>query len=117
MPHEPAAYLADIIDACTAIEDVLKGLTLADYVRARAVRSAVEREFIIIGEPVKNLGRIAPDLFAAIPESRRIIGFRNVLTHDYAGVDDESVFEYARVDIVELRRVCAALLERAGGEG
>jgi uncharacterized protein YutE (UPF0331/DUF86 family) len=43
-----------------------------------------------------------------------IIGFRNVLTHDYAGVDDESVFDYARTDIVELRRICKALLERGG---
>ena len=60
------------------------------------------------------IGRIAPELFASIPESRRIIGFRNVLTHDYAGVDDESVFEYARTDIEELRRVCATLLEQAG---
>jgi uncharacterized protein with HEPN domain len=115
MRHDPAAYLADIIDACTAIEEVLAGLGLADYLQARAVRSAVEREFIIIGEAVRTLGRIAPDLFAAIPESRRIIGFRNVLTHDYAGVDDESVFEYARTDILELRRICSALLEKADG--
>jgi uncharacterized protein YutE (UPF0331/DUF86 family) len=47
-------------------------------------------------------------------QSRRIIGFRNVLTHDYAGVDDESVFGYARADIVELRRVCTVLLDKAG---
>lgn len=115
MRHEPAAYLADIIDACAAIEAVLAGLGLADYLELRSVRSAVEREFIIIGEAVRRLGQIAPDLFAAIPESRRIIGFRNVLTHDYAGVDDESVFEYARTDIVELRRVCSTLLKKAGG--
>jgi uncharacterized protein with HEPN domain len=114
MRHEPAAYLADIVDACTAIEAVLAGLSLENYLERRPVRSAVEREFIIIGEAVRRLGQIAPELFAAIPDSRRIIGFRNVLTHDYAGVDDESVFEYARTDIVELRRVSTSLLEKAG---
>lgn len=114
MPHEPAAYLADIIEACAAIEEVLAGLTLAHYLERRSVRSAVEREFIIIGEAVRRLGQVAPDLFAAIPETRRIIGFRNVLTHDYAGIDDESVFEYARTDILELRRICTALLKRTG---
>jgi len=114
MRHDPAAYLVDIIDACAAIEAVLAGLTLADYLERRSVRSAVEREFIIIGEAVRRLGEIAPVLFASIPEARRIIGFRNVLTHDYAGVDDESVFDYARTDIVELRRVCGELLDKAG---
>lgn len=81
----------------------------------RSIRPAVEREFIIIGEAVKGLRRVAPDLAEAIPESRRIVGFRNVLTHDCAGVGDDSVFEYARTDMPEARRVCVALVEKAGG--
>ncbi len=115
MQHNPAAYLADVIEACAAIEDLLRSVSYTDYLKTRAVRSAVEREFIIIGEAVKSLGRVAPELFAAIPESRRIIGFRNVLTHDYAGVDDESVFGSARKDIPELKRICIALLEKVDG--
>jgi len=41
-----------------------------------------------------------------------IVGFRNVLTHDYAAVDDETVFDVARDDIPVLRSECESLLER-----
>jgi uncharacterized protein with HEPN domain len=41
-----------------------------------------------------------------------VVGFRNVLTHDYAAVDDETVFGVTRDDIPVLRSECVALLER-----
>jgi len=44
-----------------------------------------------------------------------IVGFRNVLTHDYAAVDDETVFGVATDDLPALREECAGLLERFGG--
>ncbi|MBE0418145.1 MAG: DUF86 domain-containing protein, partial [Coriobacteriia bacterium] len=36
--------------------------------------------------------------------SRRIIDFRNRLTHEYPTVDDELVWALAKVDMVVLRR-------------
>jgi uncharacterized protein with HEPN domain len=47
------------------------------------IRSAVEHEFITIGEALKVLSFRDPQLFAAIPEGRQIIDFRNLLTHEY----------------------------------
>ena len=52
MPHSVAVYLADILDACEAIESVLAGVDLDSYLEQRSIRSSVEREFIIIGEEV-----------------------------------------------------------------
>jgi uncharacterized protein with HEPN domain len=75
---------------------------------------AVEREFIIIGEAISVLRRIAPDDVNGISHARMIVGFRNVLAHDYAAVDDETVFGLAQSDMPELRRECAILLERTG---
>jgi len=40
-----------------------------------------------------------------------VVGFRNVLTHDYAAVDDETVFGVTRDDIPVLRSECVTLLE------
>jgi uncharacterized protein with HEPN domain len=114
MPRSAVAYLSDILDASDAIRDVLSGVDLASYQDARAIRSAVEREFIIIGEAVSSLGRVAPDMLEGIPHARMIVGFRNLLTHDYAAVDDETVYALAQSDLPELRRACAALLERTG---
>jgi len=114
MPRSAAAYLSDIVEACNAVEEVLRGVSLADYLDARAIRSAVEREFITIGEAVKVLSRVAPDVYEGISEARLIVGLRNVLTHDYAAVDDESVFGLANEELGVLRSECAALLERFG---
>lgn len=50
------------------------------------IRSAVEREFITIGEALKVLSVREPQLFASIPEGRQIIDFRNLLTHEYLNV-------------------------------
>jgi len=50
MPRDASAYLRDIIEACESIESILVGVDLDEYVASREKRSAVEREFIIIGE-------------------------------------------------------------------
>lgn len=114
MPHSVAAYLADIIDACDAIHDALDGVDLTTYVDTRLVRSSVEREFILIGEAVTAIGRTSPELLDGISHVRMIVGFRNVLTHDYAAVDDETVLGVAESDVPRLRAECATLLERLG---
>ena len=45
------------------------------------LRSAVERQFEIIGEAFTGLRRVDPSLAATIPDLPRIVAFRNVLIH------------------------------------
>lgn len=61
MPRSVAAYLADILDACDAIDAVLAGVDLDAYLEQRSIRSSVEREFIIIGEASLVSGALAPN--------------------------------------------------------
>ena len=61
----------------------------------REKRSAVEREFIVIGEAVSMLAKFWPDRFRRLSDGRKVIGFRNILTHNYASVDHETVYETA----------------------
>lgn len=103
MQRDAHAYLADIVESCNAIDSAIAGMELDDYLESRLVRSSVEREFTIIGEAVLALSRKAPEVFAAITGSRRVIDFRNRLTHEYPTVDDELVWALAKVDMVVLR--------------
>ena len=113
MPRDRRAYLADILDACEAIAAAVEGLDLAEYQRKRLIRSSVEREFIIIGEAVAALARIDAATFDAITRARRIVDFRNQLTHAYATVDDALVWAIVENDVPVLKRECTALLRSA----
>jgi hypothetical protein len=73
MQRDDRAYLNDIVEACAAIESALSGLDLAAYRADRLVRSAVEREFTIVGEAVAVLSRVAPQVVAQITQARRIV--------------------------------------------
>jgi uncharacterized protein with HEPN domain len=114
MPRSAAAYLADIVEAGEAIEAVLRDVDLVKYQSERPIRSAVEREFIIIGEAVASLARIDPVRAAGVSHARLIVGLRNQLTHDYASIDDETILAIAEHDVPVLRRECAELLRTLG---
>jgi uncharacterized protein with HEPN domain len=114
MPRSTSAYLADIVDACDAVAEALAGVDLEAYCARRLIRSAVEREFTVIGEAIGVLGRRDPALAARISHARLIVGFRNRLVHEYPQIDDEAVYSIAERDAPVLRAECAALLGQAG---
>jgi uncharacterized protein with HEPN domain len=112
MQREPRAYLADILECCEAISTALYGMQIEDYLSNRLVRSSVEREFTIIGEAVLALSYKAPDILESITNARRIVDFRNRLTHEYPSVDDELVWALAKIDLQVLKRECAGLVSQ-----
>lgn len=103
MPRDERAYLADIIESCDAIAVAVSGLGLEDYETSRLVRSSVEREFIIIGEAMMALSRVVPKTFDSITRARRIVDFRNQLTHEYPTVDNALVWAIIEHDVPLLR--------------
>jgi uncharacterized protein with HEPN domain len=113
MPRSTAAYLADIVDACDGLAEVLAGVNLDTYRARRAVRTSVEREFTIIGEAIGVLSRRDPALAARISHARLIVGFRNRLVHEYPQIDDEAVYAIAQRDAPVLRAEYAALHDEA----
>ncbi|MFC1544218.1 DUF86 domain-containing protein [Gemmatimonadota bacterium] len=110
MPRDARAYLADIIEASRAIQDATVGSDLEAYGQNRLLRSAVEREFIIIGEALNALSRVAPSSFETITHARRIVDFRNKLTHEYPSVDSALVWAIVETDIPLLLKQSGELL-------
>jgi len=92
MRRESKKFLFDIDEACPAVRDFTEGKTLEDYGRDLLLRSAVERQFEIIGEALNRLHRIDPHTAEQIPEFQRIIAFRNILIHDYAAIQNDTVW-------------------------
>lgn len=80
--------LLDVLTAGEAIQGFVAGRDLASFRTDLQLRSAVERQFEIIGEALTRLRRDDPAAVQGISESEKIIGFRNVLAHGYDVIDD-----------------------------
>ena len=55
--------------------------TFADYEQNLMLRSAVERQFEIIGEALHQAEVDDPEVTDRLPELRRIVGMRNPIIH------------------------------------
>jgi uncharacterized protein with HEPN domain len=108
-----AKYLWDVQRAGGRIIRFTRGRAYDDYIGDDMVCSAVERQFEIIGEAFVQLRRQAPDVAALIPEMPQIIGFRNVLAHNYDGVDYKEVWNTIVNDLPRLLEVVGNLLQQA----
>ncbi|MBT0651686.1 HepT-like ribonuclease domain-containing protein [Geomobilimonas luticola] len=91
-------YSQDILDAGAAIQSYVQGITFAEFVRDRMRYSAVIREFEIIGEAVGKLSATLKDRYPDIPW-QDIKDFRNLLAHEYFGVDLEIVWNTIHNDL------------------
>ena len=114
MQRDPRAYLNDILEAGMAIREAVSGQDESTYGANRLIRSAVEREFTIIGEALNVIAKRAPEVFAAIPEARQIIDFRNLLTHEYIKVSDRIVWGAIQTDLPKLMTHCRTLITELG---
>src|SRR5438128_268257 len=89
MPPEVSKLFWDMRDAAARIAKFTAGRTYEDYLSDDMLRSAVERQFEIIGEAMTRLIKADPDIAARISDYRKISGFRNALIHGYDSIDHE----------------------------
>lgn len=102
-------YLLDIKDSGNAILEYVKDLDFESFMRERKTYMAVIKEFEIIGEAVSKL----PNNFKKKYKNIRwqdIKDFRNILTHEYFGVDLEIVWKVIKEDLPELMSVINIIL-------
>jgi len=110
MPRDPRAYLWDARRAIALVIEFVADRSWTEYDDDALLRSAVERQFEIVGEALNQLRRAAPDLGARVPDLPRIVAFRNLLIHGYAAIDDRLVWEVATERTATLLAVLDDLL-------
>ena len=110
MKHDSRAYLHDIISAAESIQTFIAGKSYDDYIDDLLTRSAIERQFEIIGEALIRISRHDSDIATQIPNLRDIIDFRNVLAHRYDVVDNEIVWDIITNHLPGLIENCRNIL-------
>ena len=110
MPPEAKKYLFDMQNAAAHIVRFTAGISLETYKSDVMLRSAVERQFQIVGEALFQLSRRFPEITRQVTDHRAIISFRHVLVHGYDSVRDEIVWGVIENDLPQLQRELIALV-------
>ena len=112
MRLECKKYLFDFERAAGLVRDFTRGKTFAEFGSDLMLRSAVERQFEIIGEALNQLLKIDAETAGQITDYRHIIAFRNILIHGYAQIDHRLVWGVVELNIPILISEVRALLDR-----
>src|SRR5438874_3276785 len=95
------AYLRHIRDAIEKIESYVS-VGEEEFMAQSHWQDAVIRQLEIIGEAAKRLSEELRSQHADVPW-RRIAGLRDVLIHNYMGVDLVAAWEITQKDVPELK--------------
>jgi uncharacterized protein with HEPN domain len=96
-----AAYLRDIVEACNLISQYIAGATVDSFETSLLVQDAVLYRLAVIGEAVKFITAETASKMPEIPWSK-VKRMRNVLMHDYFGVNIEIAWDTAAYRVPEL---------------
>jgi len=91
MNREFVDYLRDILDAMQKVQKFIENIDYEIFMQDDKTVFAVIRAFEIIGEATKHIPEKIRQRNLAIPW-RDMSGMRDVLIHDYFGVDVETVW-------------------------
>ncbi len=105
-------YLQHILDAIEKIESYAT-IGREAFIADSHWQDAVIRQLEIIGEATKRLSDGLRQRYDEIPW-RRIAGLRDVLIHDYMGVDLVAVWEVTQQNLPVLKNQIQAILDELG---
>jgi uncharacterized protein with HEPN domain len=115
MRKDPEIFIAHILESIESIEEYVQGMEKEEFLISKKTQDAVIRRIEIIGEAVKNIPSEIKEKYPDIPW-KRIAGTRNILIHEYFGIDLKLTWKVAKEEIPILKEKLLRIkrdLERA----
>ena len=103
MPRDFEVYLEDILQAIGKIRNYTVGLTRVEFEQDDKTIDAVIRNLEIIGEAAKMIPESIRATYPSI-QWKKIAGLRDILAHQYFGVDLDIVWDILQNKLPELER-------------
>ncbi len=110
MRADAAKLIWDAREALRSIQRFTAGKLFVDYQTDELLRSAVERQFIIVGEALAQLRAVDPATAARLEALPQVVAFRNVVVHAYSRIDQKLVWARVEIDVEPLAAQLDALL-------
>lgn len=102
MKKEIRVYLDDILESIKQIEKYTNKVTENKFNKNLQLQDAVLRRLEIIGEAVKNIPLHVRAKYPKVPW-KKIAGMRDILIHEYSGVNLKRVWKVIKEDLVNLK--------------
>ena len=115
MPREYEDYLRDLLDAIEKIKDFIKNMNFEEFKRDDKTKFAVIRALEIIGEATKHISEEFRNKYPEVPW-KDMAGMRDILIHDYFGIDEETVWMTAKEKIHQLKPSIEKILSKLSDE-
>jgi uncharacterized protein with HEPN domain len=112
MRRDYRLYLDDILDAVHQIRSYVEGQDEEAFALDRKTQDAVIRNLEIIGEAAGNLPAEAKESAWEV-DWRKITGLRNILIHEYFGINLPIVWDVVQNKLAPLEAACRRLLDLA----
>jgi uncharacterized protein with HEPN domain len=110
MPRDYRLYLDDIVEAIKRIRNYTGGMDHKAFSSDLKTQDAVVRNLEIIGEAARHLPAEITDRVPAI-EWPKIMGLRNILTHEYFGINLAIIWDIVQHKLDPLDEACRKLLK------
>ena len=94
MSRDPRLFLDDIISAIDTIREYTRGYALSTFCDDKKTQDAVIKNLAVIGEAARSLPE---EIRAMAPDVgwRKVVDMRNILVHQYFGLNLQIIWDVA----------------------
>lgn len=103
-------YLRDMVEYAEKAERFVRGVEFEDFQNDEQKVLAVVRALEVIGEAARHIPKTVRDKYPEILW-KKIAGMRNMVIHEYFGVDLEVVWRTVQENLPPLRQAIATILQ------
>jgi uncharacterized protein with HEPN domain len=109
MPRDNRLYIDDMLEAIRWIESYVIDLDFPTFTSDRKTNDAVVFNLEVIGEAAR---RLPDELKSAAPEIewRKIVDLRNILVHEYFGINHQVIWDIIHTKLQPLKAACEKLM-------